>query len=417
MEHPTVTFHPLKNALLTNQEQTLDVLVRVTAPRQTSLRVERLPLNLALVIDRSGSMSGAKIETAKRVALAALDRLKAQDRFSVVTFDNEVEVVVPSTKGDDTALARAQIKAIEARGQTDLHSGWLEGATQVATHLQSGHLNRVLLLSDGEANVGLTDRGEIAGQARGLAQRGVSTTTFGMDDDYDELLLEALATGGDGNYHYVEDVRQLEGIFDAELLDLSQTYGRGVSLGIEPYKQEGVTVQDVLNDLEPIRTGRYRLPNLRHGQPVEVLFRLRVPEGATRTTGTMLGVTRVRVAWDDPMTGQRYRFRAQLDLPVLSAQEYEAVVPDQEVEIASARLQIARSKDEAARALRRGDVEEATAAYGRAVRTHSVAPASPLMDREFGELNVLGDALRAGDNARARKLSSSQVYNRRRSRE
>ncbi|WP_052351637.1 vWA domain-containing protein, partial [Deinococcus pimensis] len=299
-QRPTVTFQPLRRALVEGADQTLDVLVRVEAPTSTEVaaRTARPPLNLSLVIDRSGSMSGDKLRTARKVALTALGLLTDRDRFSVVTFDDHVEVVVPSTPGGERAQsAEALIRDITAGGSTALHEGWRVGGLQVAEHQRPGHLNRVLLISDGEANVGLTDPRVIAGHVAGLAARGVSTTTFGMGDHYDEQLLETVASAGDGNAHYVRDARDLETMFDEELRGLSATLGRAVSLGAEPNAEFGVTVQDVLNDLPRNGTGTLRLPNLVAGRTTEIALRLHLPARALPAHGTV-GVTRVRLAWD-----------------------------------------------------------------------------------------------------------------------
>jgi len=413
MQQPTVTFHPVKTALASGQDQTLDVLVRVTPPAWAHTPT-RLPVNVALVIDRSGSMGGEKIETAKRVALAALDRLAPHDRFSVVAFDSEVQVVLPSVTGSQTAHARELISSVRASGGTALHEGWLQGALQVAEHLRPGQLSRVLLLSDGEANVGLTDRHEIAEQVRGLAARGVSTSTFGIGNDYDETLMEGLANAGDGNASYVRHAHQLEQLFDREFQGLASLFGRGVSLGVEPNETDGVRLVEVLNDLELNRTGRYRLPNLQPGQPLEVVLRLRVPAG---TAGEVQGVTRVRLAWDDPKTGKRYKTRVQLNLPVLTPAAVESLPSDTDVQAKVASLEIARRKVEAAEALRSGNHERAAAALLDAGSFAASAPAVPSMAREHAELDELQRAMQNRDDALARKLASSQAYNRRRNRE
>src|SRR5262249_5766614 len=143
---------------------------------------------------------------------------------------------------------------------TALHAGWKEGGKQVQQHLIAGGLNRVLLLSDGLANVGVTDPDAIATDANRQAREGVSTTTMGLGDDYNEDLLEAMALAGDGNYYYIESPQQLPDIFQTELKGLMATFGKTVSLGVE--QQDGVTVADLLNDLDRLPNGRYKLPNL-----------------------------------------------------------------------------------------------------------------------------------------------------------
>ena len=238
----------------------------------------RPPLNLALVIDRSGSMAGQKLDYARQAAVYAVDQLRAEDRVSIVAFDDRVETVVASTTAADKARLRDGIARIDTRGSTALHAGWVEGGAQVGGHLETGRLNRVILFTDGQANVGETRPDAIANDVHGLATRGVSTTTLGIGSDYNEDLLEAMARAGDGNYYFIESPGQLPGLFAAELRGLLATVGRNVSLGLEP--GPGVEILEVLNELERNSYGRLQLPNLLAGAaPVEVTLRLRVPAG------------------------------------------------------------------------------------------------------------------------------------------
>ena len=122
----------------------------------------RPPLNLALVIDRSGSMAGSKLSYARKAARFLAGELTAADRLAIVTFDDEVNVLVPSQPVRDPLTFISAINTIQAGGCTALFDGWLAGATQVAQQLDPTALNRVLLLSDGQANEGLTDAAAIA---------------------------------------------------------------------------------------------------------------------------------------------------------------------------------------------------------------------------------------------------------------
>src|SRR5262249_50657397 len=153
--------------------------------------------------------------------------------------------------------------------------GWKTGALQVLEHRREGGLNRVLLLSDGLANVGLTDPNAIASEVQGMATRGVSTSTLGVGDDYNEDLMEAMARGGQGNYYFIDDPVQLTDIFQTELHDLMALCGWKVSLGVEPAGD--VRVAEVLNDFDKVPTGRWKIPNLIVGMPVTAVVRLTVP--------------------------------------------------------------------------------------------------------------------------------------------
>ena len=284
MTEPRIELITGRSGICWDEAIVLDVLIRITPP-QPEVHFPRTPLNLALVLDRSGSMAGGrKMPFAREAATFAVKQLLPTDRVSVTVFDNEVETIVPGgTAADKVGLVR-RIEQIMPRGSTDLHGGWAEGGRQAEAGLVSGGVNRVLLLSDGLANVGVVDPNTIAAEARGLAARGVGTTTMGVGEDYNEDLMEAMARAGDGRYYYIESPAQLVDIFQTELQGLMDTLGEKVSLGLVP--RNGVVVTDVLNDLEKASSGRLMLPNLVMDMPVLVVVPV---EGAAIAPGDTAG--------------------------------------------------------------------------------------------------------------------------------
>ena len=201
--------------LLAGKKQTTAVKVAVKGFELKSEK-ERAPLNIALVIDRSGSMSGQKIERAKEAAIQAIRRLDSRDIVSVVIFDDKVEVLIPSTKVSDRESIERKIRSIQPGGSTALYAGTKKGAEEVQKFFEKGCVNRVLLLSDGLANVGPSSPDELAKLGRSLGGDGISVTTFGLGKDYGEDLMAKLAAASDGNHKFIENADEMADIFQKE---------------------------------------------------------------------------------------------------------------------------------------------------------------------------------------------------------
>jgi Ca-activated chloride channel family protein len=266
------------------------VLAQVTAPAADRRR-ERLPVNLAFVLDRSGSMSGEKIQLARQTIVEALARLDARDRFSIVAYDDAIEVVVEATAATPEArtIALSRLAGIDARNSTNLSGGWLRGAEQVAIGQLADGVNRVLLLTDGLANAGITDGAELATHAAALRARGVSTTTFGVGTDFDEVLLQGMADAGGGHFYFVRDAATIRDHIASEVGETLEVVARDVELEI--VIADGVQVEAL--SPQPMRTrgGRTTLDigDLVSEQVLDVVLRLTFPFGDIgRTSGAIL---------------------------------------------------------------------------------------------------------------------------------
>jgi len=273
------------------------ILAEVTAPHlhaQDNAGRQRPSVNLAFVLDRSGSMAGEKIYLAKKAVAQAIGRLKTDDRFAVVVYDDQIDVVIRSTRATPEAKQDAirLLDGIDARNQTNLGEGWLRGCEQVASQLMDEGVNRCLLLTDGLANVGITDRDELANHAAELRKRGVQTTTFGLGADFDEVLLQAMSTAGGGNFYYITDARQINDFITSEVGEALDVVARDVRLDVTA--PAGVTVESLSPFAVDERGGRtvISLGSLVAEQVVQVVLRLNFPLGEMgRETGVVLSLS------------------------------------------------------------------------------------------------------------------------------
>lgn len=332
------------------------VLAGIEAPAAPA-RDDHQPVNLAFVIDRSGSMHGEKIALAREGALAGIRSLGESDRFSVVVYDHEVEVMVPSTVATTAAKREAAqiIRRVDARGSTDLAGGWLAGCAEIERHLSPSSVARCLLLTDGLANVGITDPEELVLRAAGFAARGIATSTFGVGRDYNEDLLEQMATAGAGNYYFIESAVQIPDFLSSEVGEALEVVARDVVLEVEA--AEGVTVTS-LNDLEPVRREgsggvAFGIGPLVSEQLYDAVLRLRFPAGAD---GDQLAV-RCTLRDADGTLG---RPSGRLEFTFAGHRRNDAQPRDHEVDRAVAAVYAALARQTALERNRAGEFDGAT---------------------------------------------------------
>ncbi len=353
----TFSVRPDRHLIRPNGHSQRFLLARITAPRATTERA-RPPVNLAIVLDRSGSMSGDKLRVAKAAVEEAIGRLQPEDRFSVVVYDDVVDVVIESTAASAEARRGAvdRLRSVEARGSTNLGEGWLRGCEQVAGHLAEQGVNRCLLLTDGLANVGITDREQLASHAAELRARGVSTTTFGVGNDFDEQLLQELADAGGGHFYYIADAPQIRDAITSEVGETLEVVARDVNLEITA--RDDIRIDPISPYRATSRGNRtaIALGDLGSEQVVEVVVRLSFPYGTVgQETGAIVALTDRDGVFGPGGAADVESVR--LTWTYADDRANDAQQRDREVDRAVARLFAARARQEAVARNRSGDFD------------------------------------------------------------
>lgn len=368
MEYPKVEFFTTHPKLEAGREQTVDVLIRITPPALTldpSSRSNwkgRPDLNLSLVLDRSGSMEGEKMVRAREAAMFCVDQMLPTDRLSVVTFDDRIEVLFPSQPVTNKQSMKDLISRVTARGSTALHEAWVRGGLTVSERMLDQGINRVVLITDGLANVGITNTDEIVTQAMGLYKRGVSTSTIGIGSDFNEDLLMPMAQSGGGNAWHVVEPGDMQRIFQVELEGLIAQFAHTVSLSLIP--ADGVRVVDLLNDFDLTETGRYRLPNLQAGSPLDIVVQLRV---GAEEVGTQMRLLDLRLGFTPQDAKNAEVLKQAHTIEFANRGEIDRSEMNEEVIKAVQFLMNARARNEAMKRMDRGDYAGAEMLIGSAL--------------------------------------------------
>jgi len=287
-----------RSVLPAGNSQTVVLKVTLDAPF-VPVHVKRPLVNLALVLDQSGSMNGTKIDQAKAAAIEALTRLGIQDIFSVVVYDTNVHTIVPAQNATDIKGIIHTIQQIRAGGSTALFGGVSQGAAEIRKNLENDYIHRIILLSDGLANVGPRMPEDLGRLGAALMKENISVTTVGVGTDYNEDLMAQLAQKSDGNTYFVESGFDLPGIFAAELGDVLNVVAKKVKVTISlPGNVEPV---NIIGREGRIKDGKIEIymNQLYGGQEKYALVEVRIPESKS---GTRIKIARADVTYENPFS-------------------------------------------------------------------------------------------------------------------
>ena len=395
-----VSIQAQRPALLSGRTQVVTALVRVQAPTAPDTQRPRLPLNLALVIDRSGSMEGRPIEEAKRCVKEIIRSLAPDDIISVTSFDDEVQVNIPATPiGSSRSELIAAVSVISTGGSTALFAGWHAGATEAARNVDTAPLSRVLLLSDGGANHGESRPHVIAKHCAELASAGVTTSTYGLGSRFNEKLMVEMAAAGLGSSYYGKTAADLADPFREEFDLLRALYGRKVTLqmvvppGVKAKVRNGYAYDKA--------TQSYRLPDLAYGGEAWALVDLEVPARLVPALeGGALRCLEVRVSCDDLQGVALPVETAKLELEALPGVAYFALLPDPLTTSRMDEVRVAELQDRVREAAEGGDWGTVDAVIALAM---TEAENNPWLMASISRLQLLA-------NSRDRHRTSKEAF-------
>jgi len=347
--------------LAVEMEHTVHAMLDLVAPEAPPSG--HPPIRVALVIDRSGSMAGRKLEVVKECAGYLIRRMGPADRLSLITYDDEVELLA-APGGMEREDMLDVVEGILPGGGTNLSGGWLKAAETLLTEDggSSGEhprpVRRIILLTDGRANVGIMESETLQEMVRSVAADGIGTTTIGFGDDFDEDLLTGMADGCGGHAYYVDDPDQAPAIFAEELEGLVSLVAQNVS--VEIHGSEAVATIGVVNGFPQVAVGdgvQIQLGDALAQERRRVMFELTIPR--LQQLG-VVSVADVVVRWtqvgDEIAVHSR---RIPIVVNAVTAAEAGAGAADPEVTEEVLILRAGAMADEATRRADDGDFEGA----------------------------------------------------------
>jgi Ca-activated chloride channel homolog len=422
-----ISAHLDVDVIAVETEDQVSVLIELTAPPATQEDgngPQRPPSTLEVVLDRSGSMSGPRIDGAKLALQRLIDRLDPTDNFGLVAFDDRVEIVVPAGPLTDKPSAKAAIGGLDARGTTDLSGGYLRGL-QEARRVAGGSGATVLLVSDGHANAGVTEPSQLEGIAADARGRGITTSSLGFGLGYDERIMSALARGGAGNELFAEEPDTAVGLIAGEVDGLLAQTAQAASLLVRPTAT--VRAVQVVNELPVTATADgvvAELGSFYADEVRKIVIVLDVPGIAALglTQVATLEFTYVEVAARE--LGERpsapalkqHTVSVPLHVNVVPGDQAAGRVADPAVRTELIYLRAQQAKRRASTHLSAGDTEaalkEIRAAQESVTRAMADAPPDLVADlaEEVESLSYLANETQSGLIARAAKFSSSDSY-------
>ena len=358
-------------------------------------------------------MGGERIDQATEAAVMAVNTLSAQDTLSVVIYDDVVDVIVPAAKVDNKAKLISQIRErLTARGGTALFAGVSRGIKENSKFLDKAHVNRIILLSDGQANIGPSSTSELAELGKIAARKGIAITTMGIGEGYNEDLMAAIAQYSDGNHVFVQNTDALEKAFAHEFRDLMSVVA-----------QDEVVQINVADNDKPLRllgregeirdnTVTVKLNQLYANQEKYVMLEVLPAKGQAAQSKPL---AEVNVSYNNLATGQKERWDDKMAVSYTASANEVQKAQVEDVIVDSAIQKSAIQNEQALQLIDEGKMDEAKAILRENSSTLSAlplsAPAARMKAQASAEENLkLLDRMESESKEASRKSLKEQSY-------
>ncbi len=429
----------IKNKI--NKDGKEDVLkLDLTGYKNSETETEKMPLNISLVIDCSGSMSSgidgnfafspspilanfkgveekpnteflSKIEMAKKSALRFVETLDEKDFLSLVVFGDKSHVVLESSIMNKDNKNKAK-KIIENqinpdKGMTNLYDGWVDGVKEVTSTMRKDALNRVIVLTDGQLNRGETNPKSIKDSVLKMYDAAISTTTFGIGEDFNEDLLQMMSYSGGGNAYYINDRSTFESFIDEEITGITNIVAKNIRLSMEFSKN--FSESHLVNDaFEKDEKGYFIVPSLRKEQIQPMIFNL-VYSNVKGKKSTKVATLKIEYTNED---NEIISIEETLKIDVCEQNEWDKLEFNKDVIVEKELMEISKLKNKARDFMDQGDILKAKETI-QSISQSSLADYDDNLYKD--ETNKMNNLIASMENSNSygsvRKMMSYESYN------
>ena len=350
----TLNLKPQRNALLRAYDNEFYGLLELIHSSDNEEYKTKKSLNLSIVLDKSSSMSGQPLFEAKQAAIMMVNKMRPTDQVSVVAYNQIAHLIIPTTSCKNKGEIINAIHNIYEGGMTNLHSGWLMGAEQVALKKDIKSINRVLLLSDGNANKGVTGLGELKNHCSRLAETSITTSTYGLGSHFNEELMISMAGAGLGHSYYGQTSNDLMDPFNEEFETLLNTVATELQVVSEHPNFVKLELMNNYNIMENnSNLLKFKMPDLAENGEAWALFKIKVDQ--ENVQNERLEVLRCNLSYKNVNGEVVNKGPVKIVLEPVNQNAFTQIAEDEKVRLRITEINVARFQERAREAARSGD--------------------------------------------------------------